>query len=450
MLSSFHSRTTGNQSSSRRISRSRYHRTPKAGETSRMMGVLVKGLPKTEKVDKLDEFMASDKAPHRRMKEATPWRDAKFNLHYYQWYSGKETTGEGVYISIREDLEEFSECLNGSRIDKKHGPIITCVVPVCYNCWFPLDCEDTPIITTFNLEKASTLDRNVCEMCLPSPIHCCCCETIIEQEGLSEYLKFTRDIYACRSCSEDRSIQEKWRYNDKNKLINDVKSSYVEELYLSDEAIEREKELMGGEPPKPCKDITPFLETISIRDLIDPKSRDYWPFGMSAQQYLEHKELMRFNNPLQETPDETWKKIDVTEEVLSTYSRDLRDAIKKFKYSEEDRGTLPAEIVTQGCKYRLIERCHGFTCDSPVCQAVFHHQQDTDAGAFAALVATSIPMFTTRPGDIHGTPREAGFGHERCIACVSKVIPSYFRISDNCSFYSNSVKTARFTTDKKL
>lgn len=449
MLSSFHSQTTGNQSSSRRNSRSRYHRAA-PDLTKRMMGVLVKGLPETAKVDKFDEFMTSDKAPHRRMKEATPWRDAKFNLHYYQWYSGKETTGEGVYISSREDLEEFSECLNGSRIDKKHGAITTCVVPVCYNCWFPLNCEDTPPRATFNLEKASTLDRNLCEMCLPSPIRCCCCDTILEQKGLSEYVKFTRDISACRSCTEDRSIQEKWRYNDQNKLINDVSSSYVEELYLSDEAIEREKEFMGGEPPKPCEDITPFLESCLIKDLIDPKSRDYWPFGMSAQQYLEHKELMKFNNPLQETPDETWREINVTEEVLSTYNQDLQDAIKKFNYSKEDRGTLPAEIVTQDCKYRLIEKPHSFTCDNPVCQAVFQHHENNDGGAFAALVATGIPMFTTRPGDIYGTPREAGFGHERCIACVSKVIPENFKISGNCTFYSNSVKTARFTTDKKL
>ncbi len=451
MLSSSRSQTIGNQSSSRRNSRTRYHRTPHEGETSRMMGVLVKGLPSTKKVDKLNEFMASDKAPHKRVAEATPWCEATFNTHYYQWYSGKETTGEGVYISSREDIEKFSECINGKRIDKKHGKISTCVVPICFNCHFPLDCEDTPPRTTFNLEKASTLDRNVCEMCLPSPITCCCCDSILSDEGILEYVRSSRGLYACHSCREDSSAQEKWRYNEENKLISATSSSYVEELHLSDEAIEREKELMGGVPPKP-QDTTPFIETFRIQDLIDPKSRDYWPFGMNAQQYLEHKELMKFNNPIQETPDESWREVEVTEEVLSTYTQDLQSAYKKFNYSDKDRGSLPAEIVSNDCKYRLIEGYHSFTCDSPVCQAVFQYHQASDAGAFSALVATGIPMFTTRKGDIHGTPREAGFGHERCIACVSKVIPENFRISDICTFYYpwNSVMTSRYTTDKKL
>lgn len=53
-----------------------------------------------------------------------------------------------------------------------------------------------------------------------------------------------------------------------------------------------------------------------------------------------------------------------------------------------------------------MEHCHGFTCDNPVCQAVFQHYQDNDGGAFGALVATGIPIFTTRPGNIHGTPRD--------------------------------------------
>ena len=413
------------------------------------MGIHVSGLPETTKVERLEKFMVSDKAPHRRCKEAALLRGPEFHLHYFQWFSGKETTGEGVYTydGGSKDLEKLSELIDGCRIDKKHDPIRACVAPVCFDCHFPLDCEDTPAIFHGNLEKVSTLDCNVCEMCLPSPIHCCCCNSITTEEDDPNNMAKVLGHIACLSCREDSSLQEEWRYNDKNKLINDVKSSYVEKLYLSDEAIEHEKELMGGTPPKPCKDITPFLETCRIRDLIDPKSRDYWPSGMNAQQYLEHKELMRFNNPFEETPDETWREIDVTEELLSTYNQDLRNAVKKFNYSEEDRGALPSEIVTwadgPALNWRLIEECHGFTCDSPVCQAIFQHHREKDAGAFAALVATGIPMFTTRPGDIHGSAREAGFGHERCIACVSKVIPENFRISDNSTFHSNSVKTKR-------
>jgi hypothetical protein len=445
------SQTIGNQTSSFR--RASQEKLPLHFNKSPPMkfGIHVTGIPLTKKVDKMEQFMVGDKAPHRRVIESGQWTDANFHLHYYQWYSGIETTGEGVYAFNDDvtDLEKLSKLLDGSRIDKKHEQIRTTVVPICFNCHFPLDCKDTPIhMLKNNLEKVSTLCGSICELCLPSPIHCCCCDSILtEKNGLSEFVKSTKN-YVCRACCSNSEIQEMWRYNERNKLVNATSSSYVEELYLSDEAIEREKQLMGGIPPKPCKDITPFLETFHIRDLIDPESRDYWPFGMNAQQYLEHKEMMRFNNPMEETPDESWKDIEITEDVLTKYSKDLQGAFEKFNYTEEHRGSLPAEIVSVNSKYRLVEHCHGFTCDNPVCQAVFQHYQENDGGAFGALVATGIPIFTTRPGNIHGTPREAGFGEERCIACVSKVIPGYRERQS--TYYTNSVKVARYTTDREL
>jgi hypothetical protein len=420
-----------------------------------MMGVHVSGLPETNKIDRLEKFMMGSSAPHRRSKISKQGFDVVFHLHYCRWYNGNETTGEGVYTfeesGTQTELGDFTELMNGQRIDKKHSPIRACVAPICFNCHFPLDCEDTPRhLLKGNLEKASTLDSNVCEMCLPSPIHCCCCDSILpDEDNQSGYGRSTRDIHACRSCWNDIDIQKKWRYSEQNKNINDTSSSYVEELHLSDEAIEREKALMGGVPPKPCPDITPFSESFRIKDLIDPESRDYWPFGMNAQQYLEHKELMKFNNPMEETPDESWREIDVTEEVLTKYNQDLHTACERFNYSTEDRGKLPAEIVAADCKYRLVENCHGFTCDSRVCQAVFQHYSETDGGAFGALVATGIPIFTTRPGDILGNPREAGYGQERCIACVSKVLPCSLP-SESFTGYTNSVKVSRFTTDRKL
>jgi hypothetical protein len=447
-MSRTRSQTIGNQTSSLRSSRPGYHRKPEAsrGETVRKMGIHVTGIPLTPKIDRMEKFMMGDKAPHRRT-----GCDAEFHLHYCQWFSGNETTGEGVYTCAEGvDLKEISDKMNGIRIDKKHDPIQTCVLPICFNCYFPLDCEDTPgHLPKGNLEKASTLNKHVCELCLPSPIHCCCCDTILpDDESQTGYRRSSSEAYACRSCWNDSSLQEKWRYNEENNLVTAKSSSYVEELYLSDEAIEREKALMGGVPPEPCEDITPFSDAFRIKDLIDPNSRDYWPFGMNAQRYLGHKELMRFNNPMEETPDESWREIEVTEDVLSTYAKDIQSAYERYNYSNEDRGTLPSEIVAAECKYRLVDQCHGFTCDSPVCQAVFQHQQELDSGAFAALVATGIPIFTTRPGNIHGTAREAGFGHERCIACVSKALPDYHEIHK--TYYTNSVKISRVTTDRKL
>ena len=110
----------------------------------------------------------------------------------------------------------------------------------------------------------------------------------------------------------------------------------------------------------------------------------------------------------------------MTEEVLSNYFRDLSDAYEKYNYSAEDRGSLPDEIISGACKYRFVGQNHGFTCDSAICQAIFQHHEEIDGGAYASLIAANIPIFTTRPGNIHGTAREAGFGHERCIACISK------------------------------
>ena len=404
----------------------------KSCTTSRKMGVFVGGLPLTTKVDKLEKFMEGGKAPHQRLRKEH--RPEDFHLHYYQRPDGNETTGEGVYVWPKgSNLESHSEMIHRLPIDKKHR-LSSCIVPICFDCHFPINSKEIPIRDYLhgwrssdgvpasrcrNYEEASSLDDNVCEMCLPSPILCCCCDEVLTKEDDPHNMAKVMGQFACKSCWKNSGIQCSWRYSEKNKHI-DALPSYVERLYLSDEAIEREKRLLGGVPRKPNKDTTPFLEAISIRNLIDPTHRDYWPFGMDSQEYLEHKALMDFNNPIQETPDEGWRKVEVTEEVISNYFRDMAAAYEKYGYSAEDKGTLPEEIISGGCKYRFVGQCHGFTCDSSICQAVFQHHEDNDGGAFAALIATNIPIFTTRPGNIHGSAREAGFGQERCIACISK------------------------------
>ncbi len=400
--------------------------------TSRKMGILVNGLPLTPKVDKLEKFMEGNKAPHQRLpKEHQP---EDFHLHYYQRFDGNETTGEGVYVWSKDsNLEALSDEIHHLPVDKRHR-LSSCIVPICFDCHFPINSKEIPIRDYLhgwrspdgvpasrcrNYEEASTLDDNVCEMCLPSPILCCCCDEVLTKEDDPHNMAKVMGHFACRSCWKNSDIQHSWRYNEKNKHI-DVPSSYVERFYLSDEAIEREKRLLGGVPRKPNKDMTPFLEAISIRNLIDPTHSDYWPFGLDSQQYLEHKALMRFNNPFQETPDESWRKVEVTEEVLSNYNRDMSAAYEKYDYTAEDRGSLPDEIISGACKYRFVGQNHGFTCDSAICQAIFQHHEENDGGAYASLIATNIPIFTTRPGNIQGSAREAGFGQERCIACISK------------------------------
>jgi len=387
------------------------------------MGLHVRGLPSTLKVEKLGDVMCKAAKRTSIPEEIHP---DEFHLHYHKTVDPKNevTTGDGVYIYPEgTDLDRASKKMDSYRLDKKHT-ITASVVPICFDCHFPMYLLGGSQLSGF--EKASSIDPNVCEMCLhppPSPITCCCCEEkITELDDPNDMAKVMK-YFACRSCWGDRDLQEKWRNNDRNRQIMYTSSSHVEKLHLSDEAIEREKQIYGGVPPKPCEDVTPFRMVYVIERLLDPTAREYWAFGMSSQQYLEHMELSRFNNPLQESPCEDWKSVGVTEELLSNYERDMSEAVKKFNYkSREDKGTLPDEIISGGCKYRFVSRDVGTTCDSAICQAVFHHHYENDGGAWSALVATNIPMFTSRPGNINGTAREAGYGLEICLACVAKTI----------------------------
>jgi hypothetical protein len=430
--SSFRSANQANGVTEHRLLMARDPEWSQCCSTSRKMGILVNGIPLTEKIDKMEKFMEGKKAPHKRLPKTHQPND--FHLHYYQRFDGNETTGEGVYVYPNgTNLESRCVMIHRSRIDKKHR-LSSCIVPICFDCHFPINSKAIPIrdylhgwrsgdghpaSSCRNYEEASSLDDNVCEMCLPSPILCCCCDEVLTKEDDPHNMAKVMGLFACKSCWTNPGLQCSWRYSEKNKHI-DALPSYVERLYLSDEAIEREKRLLGDVPLKPRKDMTPFLEVISIRNLIDPTHPDYWPFGLDSQEYLEHKALMRFNNPIQETPDESWRKVEVTEEVISNYSHDMAAAYEKYGYSNEDRGTLPDEIISGACKYRFVGQNHGFTCDNAICQAVFQHHEENDGGAFASLIATNIPIFTSRPGNIHGTAREAGFGQERCIACISK------------------------------
>ena len=111
------SQTIGNQTSSFRTAAQENlpldsHMHPKK------FGIHVTGIPLTEKVGRMEQFMSGNKAPHLRTRLPDLWHNAKFHLHYYQWSSVKETTGEGVYTFNEEtDLGALPELMNGSRID---------------------------------------------------------------------------------------------------------------------------------------------------------------------------------------------------------------------------------------------------------------------------------------------------------------------------------------------
>jgi hypothetical protein len=132
---------------------------------------------------------------------------------------------------------------------------------------------------------------------------------------------------------------------------------------------------------------------------------------------------MEFNNPLMETSyDDEWQGIEVTDEVLKEYFKSLDNAMEKCHFEGfEEMEHIPKKITYQKDDFRLIEGFHGFSCDSPICQAVFQHMNtlDTDeAFNFTQFSLGTVPIFTTRKGDLNGNAREMGYGTERCIGCV--------------------------------
>ena len=64
------SQTIGNQTSSFRSQRPQPEKqTGESLPTSRLVGILISGLPSTRKVEKLEKYMAKDKAPHKKLPE---------------------------------------------------------------------------------------------------------------------------------------------------------------------------------------------------------------------------------------------------------------------------------------------------------------------------------------------------------------------------------------------
>ena len=376
-------------------------------------GVAVVGLPVTEKFDKLRGFLTSEKTSVRLWGEVWPREVILFSQ---KW---KETTGVAVFL-FEEGvcLDGRGDAINGSRLDKKHTIFLKegkNYVQVCSSCSCPLDQKP------WGGCKPSGVDSNSCEKCLPSPYICCCC--LSEFPRTEEYDEdcFEPDLYACDTCQRDRSKQEEWR-NTVCADVKDTESSYVVNLYLSDEAIEIEKEIMGGEPRKPLEEDTPFMYSYMIEELINPKSNHYWPYGMSAHEYLEYRQKKWFDNPMEETTSGEWEDIDVTKEIIEDYWKRMTDLQEKYGFkSLKDPGDLPTILEKDGHKYTLFPDIHGATCDNVTCRAINNLQGDLDGGGYAALVLTGLPLYTTRKGDLSkGNARDAGYGHEYCLACIMK------------------------------
>ena len=359
------------------------------------VGLRMPGLPKTKKYDKLRHYLTEHERFVKVWKGINPIKVTVF-------VDEKVSTGEALFIfdNTPSILSIARKRSNGYRLDKSHT-LSTSYVQVCKTCYSDISKGD----------NVSPIDCFSCAECV---MHLCCSCRI----PISGPPRLNETYQACKSCLGNRRVQEIWR----NSIpVYDKKMSVTIPKHLCDEAIEHEKKLHGGEPNEPCIMETPFTSSYSIDYLVDPKSSMFWPYGMTAYEYLKYKHKMRFDNPISETPDDSWMDIEVTEGLLTGYWTKMKDLQEKFNFkSLSDTGTMPTTFDNNGTIYKLFPDIHGFTCDDPKCQAINHHQEGLDGGAYAAFVLTGLPIFTSRMGDLSGPVKDLGYGKEYCLVCITK------------------------------
>jgi hypothetical protein len=365
----------------------------------------MKGLPITPKYDKLLLHLSQDPCSTRIWGKTKP---IKIELLYDEDGDVKKTIGEAIFI--------FEECNDEAliarrsdkyRLDKSHT-LRTETIRVCKTCY-----SDINGLTgdPYSYIGKSKIDPDSCRTCVPDQF-CCCCDGPCTPDIYSKYV-------ACQPCRGNMEEQEKWRMSIP---IYDTESSFKEKKYLCDEAIKREQELMfDGKPPVSEDYVTPFWY-LCMDSLVDPNSGNYWPYGMSGRDYVSLQNLRAFNNPMSETPDNSWMDIEVTKEIINDYWNRMSSLQDKYDFkSLTNPGSLPTTLLKDGKSYRLVPDTHGFSCDDPTCQAINHNQNDMDGGGYAALVLTGLPIYTSREGDLTSeSVCELGYGLEYCLACIMK------------------------------
>ena len=398
---------------------------PRVTHASRR-GVLVRGLPQTHKYDKLLSVLGSDKDIVRLGKtcpgvQKQLWGTdipIKTTLYSFCDEEGKKkTTGEALFIfetssrfapqNLNCDETSLAQRVSGIRLDKSHT-LQGEVIRVCEKCL--IDTRSCWPCHRFT----SQCDPNFCEQCLV-------CSLCKKPPSISSIFIDDGFYITCQECMESMTAQEKWR---ESMPVYDTQSSYdiKDHLYLCEEAIEREKKILGGKAPLPDEYMRPLPHAVGcLSALIDPTSKYYWPYGQSGYDYLVSQEEMRFNNPVSETPGGEWCSVEVDDKVVRDAWTKMETLKAKYKFNSlSDPGSIPS-VIMSSChcfSYRLIPKIHGFTCDSPLCQAINHYYDD--GGAYNALVLTGIPMYTSRLGDLmNDDVSKLSYGKEYCLSCIS-------------------------------
>lgn len=397
-------------------------------------GVFFFGLPgRGDKVaddcDKLRRIFSGSRAINSLFKNPDQQqRPYRFYLYTKTWYDGVTSCeGSCVYL-FNEDIDlslmADSFSMKSIKISGKSYTIYGAITHVCDDCLIPLKDRDAEL-DLFSSQERSPLDTMFCKCCKPDWSCTCCGGVAYKRETndkdskiIEEYLS-RKKFLVCKDCLNDRKKQEHWRNHGNGSSVKET-SFIVPEKYLCTEAIKKIQQKMGGKPPEPRENSTPF-DNFDPEDIINPKSDHYWPYGMSSLEYLQHIEQIKFDNPISESfgylgtgpeYDDDWEDIQVTDETLQEYSQKIESIHEKYP-SRED---YPEVISFEGEKLRLVPQVvHGFTCDNPTCQAVFQHFEYE--GALQHTLST-IPMYTSRKGDLEGEIHNLSYGYERCLACI--------------------------------
>ena len=402
-------------------------------ESSQMkFGLRLKGLPKTAKYDKLLEHLTGRRSSPGRQPFTELWKGAKptkVTLFSEMSEGKKMTTGEALFIFPDTEYLGNLSCgphvrrANGFRIDKSHTLSAERVL-VCNKCMTDISFKFDHSVTNSSANDQSLSCEFSCQDCSPTTLCCCCTGIVLEKDVIFKSGKYQ----ACSDCAKDREKQEKWRMTEGREVFASTTNAVVYK-HLPDELIAQEQARMGGKPYEPLHDDNPFSHSCLIEELLDCDDINYWPYEMSAYEYLQYQERLAFENPVEAMPDMTEESIytKVTNDNMEDYWRRMTDLQEKYEFkSLSNIGSMPTSFMKDGQEFRLIPDMHGLICDDPMCQEIAKDQDDIDGGAYAAIVLTSLPLFTNRTGAISGaisgdmTEEEAGPGQEFCLACISK------------------------------
>jgi hypothetical protein len=145
-----------------------------------------------------------------------------------------------------------------------------------------------------------------------------------------------------------------------------------------------------------CKSTKMWMIQLSESELEEERKK--------AQEYEEY--MSKYCNPDGELPDDSWTHITITDTITDKYWSDLQ------KY---DKNKLPKFVKKDNITYEKLDfENHGFVCDSPECQAMFHYYDNIDYGATGAIVYTTIPIYTSRKLNI-----DDKFKKDICCVCIN-------------------------------